>query len=86
VAPAPAPAPVGFFGKLFGFLFGKSESAPAANAPEVTEEKLPNAIVAATPVSPSNNATATAVVVTATNAKSALLVALKRENGESRKH
>ncbi len=43
VAPAPVAAPVsaptpGFFSKIFGFLFGKSEPA-AVVAPEVTEEK-----------------------------------------------
>ncbi|NDI86630.1 Rne/Rng family ribonuclease [Undibacterium crateris] len=43
VAPAPVAAPVsaptpGFFSKIFGFLFGKSEPA-AVVTPEVTEEK-----------------------------------------------
>ncbi|MFZ6640408.1 Rne/Rng family ribonuclease [Undibacterium sp. TC4M20W] len=39
VAPVAAPAEPGFFGKLFGFLFGKSEPAAQVEAPKPAEEK-----------------------------------------------
>ncbi|MFZ6871074.1 Rne/Rng family ribonuclease [Undibacterium sp. Di27W] len=38
-APVAAPAEPGFFGKLFGFLFGKSEPAAKVEAPKPAEEK-----------------------------------------------
>ncbi|MFZ6742698.1 Rne/Rng family ribonuclease [Undibacterium sp. JH2W] len=39
VAPVATPAEPGFFGKLFGFLFGKSEPAAKAETPKPAEEK-----------------------------------------------
>ncbi|MFZ6779484.1 Rne/Rng family ribonuclease [Undibacterium sp. Ji83W] len=39
VAPVAAPAEPGFFGKLFGFLFGKSEPAAQVEVPKPAEEK-----------------------------------------------
>ncbi|MBC3906417.1 ribonuclease E/G [Undibacterium umbellatum] len=39
VTPVTAPAEPGFFGKLFGFLFGKSEPAVQVEAPKPAEEK-----------------------------------------------
>lgn len=39
VAPVAASAEPGFFGKLFGFLFGKSEPAAQVEAPKPAEEK-----------------------------------------------
>ncbi|MFZ6758874.1 Rne/Rng family ribonuclease [Undibacterium sp. Ji50W] len=38
-APVSAPAAPGFFSKMFGFLFGKSEAPAAVEAPEQAEEK-----------------------------------------------